>query len=116
MYSAQYQGEAHAGMPAGIEVPRESPARLPSMSCCLFAAEGNELELEVHCSKTIRTIIDDLGETGLWRARNVPASSDGRSAGGSYGDAGALARGRLVAQAEQQGRSGGAVARSIIDT
>lgn len=47
----------------GIEVPRE--ARPITVYELLFIRhEGNELELEIHCSKGtyIRTIIDDLGE------------------------------------------------------
>ncbi len=100
----------------GIEVPRE--ARPITVYELLFIRhEGNELELEVHCSKGtyIRTIIDDLGEKlGCGRARNVPASSDGQQvSGGSYGDAGAFADAGSTGGAA--GRSGGAVARSIID-
>ncbi len=47
----------------GIEVPRE--ARPITVYELLFIRrEGDELELEIHCSKGtyIRTIIDDLGE------------------------------------------------------
>ncbi|XNM76716.1 hypothetical protein ACLK19_21190 [Escherichia coli] len=42
--------------------------------------EGNELELEIHCSKGtyIRTIIDDLLEARSWRACYLPASSGGK--------------------------------------
>ena len=50
-------------MLAGIEVPRE--ARPITVYELLFIRrEGDELELEIHCSKGtyIRTIIDDLGE------------------------------------------------------
>ncbi|XNM62397.1 hypothetical protein ACLK1T_16180 [Escherichia coli] len=37
--------------------------------------EGNELELEIQCSKGtyIRTIIDDLVKNRLWRACHLPA-------------------------------------------
>lgn len=65
MYSAlKYQGKKlYEYARQGIEVPRE--ARPITVYELLFIRhEGNELELEVHCSKGtyIRTIIDDLGE------------------------------------------------------
>ncbi len=65
MYSAlKYQGrKLYEYAREGIEVPRE--ARPITVYELLFIRhEGNELELEVHCSKGtyIRTIIDDLGE------------------------------------------------------
>jgi len=65
MYSAlKYQGKKlYEYARQGIDVPRE--ARPITVYELLFIRhEGNELELEVHCSKGtyIRTIIDDLGE------------------------------------------------------
>ena len=65
MYSAlKYQGKKlYEYARQGIEVPRE--ARPITVYELLFIRhEGNELELEIHCSKGtyIRTIIDDLGE------------------------------------------------------
>lgn len=65
MYSAlKYQGKKlYEYARQGIEVPRE--ARPVTVYELLFIRhEGDELELEVHCSKGtyIRTIIDDLGE------------------------------------------------------
>lgn len=65
MYSAlKYQGKPlYEYARQGIEVPRE--ARPIVVYELLFIRhEGNELELEIHCSKGtyIRTIIDDLGE------------------------------------------------------
>ncbi|VDZ86230.1 tRNA pseudouridine synthase B [Kluyvera intermedia] len=65
MYSAlKYQGKKlYEYARQGIEVPRE--ARPITVYELLFIRhEGNEVELEIHCSKGtyIRTIIDDLGE------------------------------------------------------
>lgn len=65
MYSAlKYQGKKlYEYARQGIEVPRE--ARPITVYELLFIRhEGDELELEIHCSKGtyIRTIIDDLGE------------------------------------------------------
>ncbi|ELY4776579.1 tRNA pseudouridine(55) synthase TruB [Cronobacter turicensis] len=65
MFSAlKYQGKPlYEYARQGIEVPRE--ARPITVYELLFVRhEGDELELEVHCSKGtyIRTIIDDLGE------------------------------------------------------
>lgn len=65
MYSAlKYQGKKlYEYARQGIEVPRE--ARPIAVYELLFIRhEGDELELEIHCSKGtyIRTIIDDLGE------------------------------------------------------
>ncbi|ELY2739794.1 tRNA pseudouridine(55) synthase TruB [Cronobacter turicensis] len=65
MFSAlKYQGKPlYEYARLGIEVPRE--ARPITVYELLFIRhEGDELELEVHCSKGtyIRTIIDDLGE------------------------------------------------------
>lgn len=65
MYSAlKYQGKPlYEYARQGIEVPRE--ARDITVYELLFLRwEGDELELEIHCSKGtyIRTIIDDLGE------------------------------------------------------
>jgi tRNA pseudouridine55 synthase len=65
MYSAlKYQGKKlYEYARQGIDVPRE--ARPITVYELLFIRyEGNELELEIHCSKGtyIRTIIDDLGE------------------------------------------------------
>lgn len=47
----------------GIEVPRESRP-ITVYELLFIRHEGDELELEIHCSKGtyIRTIIDDLGE------------------------------------------------------
>ncbi|EPE7491447.1 tRNA pseudouridine(55) synthase TruB [Cronobacter universalis] len=65
MFSAlKYQGKPlYEYARQGIEVPRE--ARPITVYELLFIRhEGDELELEVHCSKGtyIRTVIDDLGE------------------------------------------------------
>ncbi|KAA1048010.1 tRNA pseudouridine(55) synthase TruB [Pseudocitrobacter sp. 73] len=65
MYSAlKYQGKKlYEYARQGIDVPRE--ARPITVYELLFIRrEGDELELEIHCSKGtyIRTIIDDLGE------------------------------------------------------
>lgn len=65
MFSAlKYQGKPlYEYARQGIVVPREArPITVYELS--LIRHEGNELELEVHCSKGtyIRTIIDDLGE------------------------------------------------------
>lgn len=65
MYSAlKYQGKPlYEYARQGIEVPRE--ARDITVYELLFIRwQGNELELEIHCSKGtyIRSIIDDLGE------------------------------------------------------
>lgn len=65
MYSAlKHQGKKlYEYARQGIEVPRE--ARPITVYELLFLRhEGDELELEIHCSKGtyIRTIIDDLGE------------------------------------------------------
>jgi tRNA pseudouridine55 synthase len=66
MYSAlKHQGKKlYEYARQGIDVPRE--ARPITVYELLFIRhEGDELELEIHCSKGtyIRTIIDDLGET-----------------------------------------------------
>ena len=47
----------------GIEVPRES-RKITVYEIVLHRFEGDEVEMEVHCSKGtyIRTIVDDLGE------------------------------------------------------
>ncbi|EPQ8523719.1 tRNA pseudouridine(55) synthase TruB [Vibrio vulnificus] len=47
----------------GIEVPRES-RKITVYEIILHRFEGDEVEMEVHCSKGtyIRTIVDDLGE------------------------------------------------------
>ena len=64
VFSTKYQGKKlYEYARQGIEVPRE--ARPITVYELLFIRhEGNELELEIHCSKGtyIRTIIDDLGE------------------------------------------------------
>ncbi|POP44107.1 tRNA pseudouridine(55) synthase TruB [Superficieibacter electus] len=65
MYSAlKYQGrKLYEYAREGIEVPREArPVTVYELR--FIRHEGDELELEVHCSKGtyIRTIIDDLGE------------------------------------------------------
>ncbi len=57
---------------------RVKRVRLPFTELLFIRHEGNELELEIHCSKGtyIRTIIDDLGrKTRLWRACYLPAPS-----------------------------------------
>ncbi|MEZ8027294.1 tRNA pseudouridine(55) synthase TruB [Enterovibrio norvegicus] len=48
---------------AGIEVPREA-RKITVYEISLLRFEGDEIEMEVHCSKGtyIRTIVDDLGE------------------------------------------------------
>lgn len=65
MYSAlKYQGRPlYEYARQGISVPRESRA-IVVYELLFLRHEGNELELEIHCSKGtyIRTIIDDLGE------------------------------------------------------
>ncbi|MEY8711750.1 tRNA pseudouridine(55) synthase TruB [Mangrovibacter phragmitis] len=65
MFSAlKYQGRPlYEYARQGIEVPREARA-ITVYELLFIRHEGNELELEVHCSKGtyIRTIIDDLGE------------------------------------------------------
>lgn len=65
MYSAlKYQGRPlYEYARQGIEVPREArPIVVYELQ--FIRHEGDELELEIHCSKGtyIRTIIDDLGE------------------------------------------------------
>ncbi|HEL9845410.1 TPA: tRNA pseudouridine(55) synthase TruB, partial [Klebsiella pneumoniae] len=65
MYSAlKYQGKKlYEYARQGIEVPREGRP-ITVYELLFIRHEGDELELEVHCSKGtyIRTIIDDLGE------------------------------------------------------
>ena len=65
MYSAlKYQGKPlYEYARQGISVPRESRS-IVVYELQFLRREGNELELEIHCSKGtyIRTIIDDLGE------------------------------------------------------
>lgn len=65
MYSAlKYQGKPlYEYARQGISVPRESRAIIV-YELLFLRHEGNELELEIHCSKGtyIRTIVDDLGE------------------------------------------------------
>lgn len=65
MYSAlKYQGRPlYEYARQGIEVPRES-RKITVYELKFIRWEGNELELEIHCSKGtyIRTIVDDLGE------------------------------------------------------
>ncbi|WP_117233648.1 tRNA pseudouridine(55) synthase TruB [Vibrio maerlii] len=65
MFSAlKYQGKPlYEYARAGIEVPRES-RKITVYSIELLRFEGDEVEMEVHCSKGtyIRTITDDLGE------------------------------------------------------
>lgn len=65
MYSAlKYQGKPlYQYAREGIEVPREArPITVYELKLIRF--EGDQLELEIHCSKGtyIRTIVDDLGE------------------------------------------------------
>ncbi|KOC91331.1 tRNA pseudouridine(55) synthase TruB [Winslowiella iniecta] len=65
MYSAlKYQGrKLYEYAREGIEVPREARS-IVVYELQFIRWEGDELELEIHCSKGtyIRTIIDDLGE------------------------------------------------------
>lgn len=65
MYSAlKYQGRPlYEYARQGISVPRESRS-IVVYELLFLRHEGDELELEIHCSKGtyIRTIIDDLGE------------------------------------------------------
>lgn len=65
MYSAlKYQGrKLYEYAREGIEVPREARS-IVVYELKFIRWEGNELELEIHCSKGtyIRTITDDLGE------------------------------------------------------
>ncbi len=65
MFSAlKYQGRPlYEYAREGIEVPRES-RKITVYSIQLLRFEGNEVEMEIHCSKGtyIRTITDDLGE------------------------------------------------------
>lgn len=65
MYSAlKYQGKPlYQYAREGIEVPREARP-ITVFELTLIRFEGDEVELEIHCSKGtyIRTIVDDLGE------------------------------------------------------
>lgn len=65
MFSAlKYQGRPlYEYAREGIEVPRES-RKITVYSIQLLRFEGDEVEMEIHCSKGtyIRTITDDLGE------------------------------------------------------
>ncbi|WP_194439417.1 tRNA pseudouridine(55) synthase TruB [Vibrio fluminensis] len=65
MFSAlKYQGKPlYEYARKGIEVPRES-RKITVYQIVLHRFEGDEVEMEVHCSKGtyIRTIVDDLGE------------------------------------------------------
>ncbi|ODS12301.1 tRNA pseudouridine(55) synthase TruB [Vibrio scophthalmi] len=65
MFSAlKYQGKPlYEYARSGIEVPRES-RKITVYEIVLHRFEGDEVEMEVHCSKGtyIRTIVDDLGE------------------------------------------------------
>ncbi|MCR9986526.1 MULTISPECIES: tRNA pseudouridine(55) synthase TruB [Vibrio diabolicus subgroup] len=65
MFSAlKYQGKPlYEYARRGIEVPRES-RKITVYEIVLHRFEGDEVEMEVHCSKGtyIRTIVDDLGE------------------------------------------------------
>ncbi|MFM2612354.1 tRNA pseudouridine(55) synthase TruB [Vibrio campbellii] len=65
MFSAlKYQGKPlYEYARKGIEVPRES-RKITVYEIVLYRFEGDEVEMEVHCSKGtyIRTIVDDLGE------------------------------------------------------
>ncbi|BCL68691.1 tRNA pseudouridine synthase B [Vibrio nigripulchritudo] len=65
MFSAlKYQGRPlYEYAREGIEVPRES-RKITVYSIELLRFEGDEVEMEIHCSKGtyIRTITDDLGE------------------------------------------------------
>ncbi|MFH4574979.1 tRNA pseudouridine(55) synthase TruB [Vibrio diabolicus] len=65
MFSAlKYQGKPlYEYARKGIEVPREA-RKIKVYEIVLHRFEGDEVEMEVHCSKGtyIRTIVDDLGE------------------------------------------------------
>ena len=65
LFSAlKYQGKPlYEYARKGIEVPRES-RKITVYEIVLHRFEGDEVEMEVHCSKGtyIRTIVDDLGE------------------------------------------------------
>ncbi|HHP0465727.1 TPA: tRNA pseudouridine(55) synthase TruB [Vibrio harveyi] len=65
MFSAlKYEGKPlYEYARKGIEVPRES-RKITVYEIVLHRFEGDEVEMEVHCSKGtyIRTIVDDLGE------------------------------------------------------
>ncbi|EEX34753.1 MULTISPECIES: tRNA pseudouridine(55) synthase TruB [Vibrio] len=65
MFSAlKYQGKPlYEYARQGIEVPREA-RKITVYEIILHRFEGDEIEMEVHCSKGtyIRTIVDDLGE------------------------------------------------------
>jgi tRNA pseudouridine55 synthase len=65
MFSAlKYQGRPlYEYAREGIQIPRES-RKITVYSIELLRFEGDEIEMEVHCSKGtyIRTIVDDLGE------------------------------------------------------
>lgn len=65
MFSAlKYQGKPlYEYARKGVEVPRES-RKITVYEIILHRFEGDEVEMEVHCSKGtyIRTIVDDLGE------------------------------------------------------
>ncbi|EIO4559773.1 tRNA pseudouridine(55) synthase TruB [Vibrio parahaemolyticus] len=65
MFSAlKYQGKPlYEYARKGLEVPRES-RKITVYEIVLHRFEGDEVEMEVHCSKGtyIRTIVDDLGE------------------------------------------------------
>ncbi|HCG6763513.1 tRNA pseudouridine(55) synthase TruB [Vibrio parahaemolyticus] len=65
MFSAlKYQGKPlYEYARKGMEVPRES-RKITVYEIILHRFEGDEVEMEVHCSKGtyIRTIVDDLGE------------------------------------------------------
>ncbi|WP_099607639.1 tRNA pseudouridine(55) synthase TruB [Vibrio coralliilyticus] len=65
MFSAlKYQGKPlYEYARQGIEVPREA-RKITVYGIILHRFEGDEVEMEVHCSKGtyIRTIVDDLGE------------------------------------------------------
>ncbi len=65
MFSAlKYEGKPlYEYARAGIEVPREA-RKITVYEISLLRFEGDEIEMEVHCSKGtyIRTIVDDLGE------------------------------------------------------
>lgn len=65
MYSAlKYQGQPlYKYAREGIEVPRQS-RNITVFNLELLRFEGDEVDLEIHCSKGtyIRTIVDDLGE------------------------------------------------------
>lgn len=96
MYSAlKYQGKKlYEYARQGIEVPREARS-ITVYELQFIRWEGDELELEIHCSKGtyIRTITDDLGELLGCGARDLSAPpAGGDLSDRAHGDAGTAER------------------------